>query len=448
MRKIDVFIFVLIALTINGCTSFEAQPLLGDTPTSTSIKDTLPHIASRTPTNTLTEPHPRPTSTTKPRPTIKSTPTYIPTLSRDDVPVCQGEGQPIQPSQTFGIDGVLIYQKEGTGLYSVGGHPLSWSQLPVDQSLRYSVFGFSPDGKWLAYSPLLYSDEGHFFDEFTVMLLSTTGGMVENTLDIQGFNNELPPGNRIEVLGPPLSYWIDNRLIYTPFGIKNPSPTVSGYVGQYPNVFDPFNGEWHLELTDSLPGRDHTESIGFSKDLKRALYVAGYNKLILWDLEQNASIWELQDFFVQHFALIEWSPDGNQVVASNGTTPPEYRQTLILSKDGAEIKIIGNSTYPYTNFWPYFIKWSPDSRYLAVIDFNNMLLLFDARENKYMFRCPLPGFEFIPNELVWSPDSRFVAFGAIDESLRIMNIDTGEVVELLQNAAPVGWSATFPVEWP
>jgi hypothetical protein len=50
--------------------------------------------------------------------------------------------------------------------------------------------------------------------------------------------------------------------------------------------------------------------------------------------------------------------------------------------------------------------------------------------------------------MIWSPDSRYLAFGKAGLGLRLLEVSTGEVIELLPDAIPVGWSATFPVEWP
>jgi WD40 repeat protein len=450
MKTFRIALDLVCCALLAGCSVSVTQLTVRASPSPIPTTPATLHVQpTPTPIEPPSKPAPSPTKRPTPSPRPRPSATPEPIVLTEEVPVCQGEGQPSQPARSFGIDGAIVYQKDRQGLYTIGGAPLTRSQLPVDQNREYAAFGFSPDGKWLAYSPVAYSPEaGYFFDTFTIDLLSNTGEQIEHLMDVRGFLDELPEGERFEILGTFLSYWIDDRLIYTHMYGTDPGSAVSGPPSSLPKVFDPFTGDWHLELTDDMPDRKVGEAIGFSPDLTRALYASNYRELILWDLERQAVIWEDWDFKIEWFATISWSPDGSMVAASNGPTNKENRRLLLVSDDGAKVRIIGGGDYPFFNFWPDRFTWSPNSQYLAVTDDVKQLYLYDTKTNHYLYRCPIPGSDFGPDELVWSPDSRFIAFGGRDMSLRVLEVKTGEVTTLLPDGIPVGWSATFPVQWP
>jgi hypothetical protein len=50
--------------------------------------------------------------------------------------------------------------------------------------------------------------------------------------------------------------------------------------------------------------------------------------------------------------------------------------------------------------------------------------------------------------LIWSPDSRYIAYTTPEFPLRVIDLHTGMVAQLVENAIAYGWSDMFPVEWP
>jgi len=96
-------------------------------------------------------------------------------------------------------------------------------------------------------------------------------------------------------------------------------------------------------------------------------------------------------------------------------------------------------------------SWSPDSRYLVFADevADGNLYLYDVQTRQYVYQCPLPGVSNGALEFVWSPDQQWIAYSDLpDGSLQLLNVQTGEVIRLLDGAYPVGWSEIFPVDWP
>src|SRR5690242_8062604 len=138
-------------------------------------------------TSTATE-NPISVSSSEKQPTVAAaTSTIVPTSTNSNapaaIPVCANSGTPIPLPANFGIPGTIVYQKDFHGLYTVGGNPLTFSKLPVDEEQKYSTFGFSPDGNWFAFSPIEYSSTNDIiFDGAKIVLFSANGERKETTL--------------------------------------------------------------------------------------------------------------------------------------------------------------------------------------------------------------------------------------------------------------------------
>ena len=149
------------------------------------------------------------------------TPKNTPTLTKTPVSVqldksitsCESDGIPIPKPDNFGFEGVIVYQAgDHSGMHSVGGEPLVYSNLPVSQTKEYSVMGFSLDGHWLAYSP----DRENFEDVFRnpkIILLGADGEIIEHNMDISTYIpyiQQLPEEARLIGWG---GSWINNELL-------------------------------------------------------------------------------------------------------------------------------------------------------------------------------------------------------------------------------------------
>lgn len=376
-----------------------------------------------------------------------TTPSSIPISSpvSETVPFCRGSAKPILATNKSGVSGTIIYQNDNsTGLYTLGGTPLSTSQLLSDETQKNLIFGFSPDGKWLAYSPFSESMDAEF-EQPSLILLSTVGEKVEHTLSTKDFDNELQVGHQFVGISG-LSHWINANLIYVSFYSQNPNPNASGYISDLPKVVNPFSGEWNHQLLD-LPERFSSTAVGISPDASRSLYFG--NGLSLWDYERKIQIWHDETQTTPSRALIFWSPDSSTVAYANLVDPTED-QLLLITREGKPGFIL-NRTFPVPGIKIRSISWSPDSHYLALagLDGDNLnILIYDVSLEKYISQCPVAIINDTWPSLIWSPESSHIAISQINSPIQILDVFSGDILELIQHGRVVGWSDKFPVVWP
>jgi WD40 repeat protein len=462
--KLKRLIYLSLILTLVGCTSI-------NNPTSTNTNaatNTVVIPATRTVTSTTifvtptSKPLIIPTqaliSTVKP----SVTPTPEPVIN--SIPTCTGKGQIISPLTDFGITGTIVYQIDNhKGLYTIGGAPLTQGKI-VDQQQDVNVYGFSPDGNWLAYAPYIDNptQEKIIFITPKILLLSAEGEQIEQMISIDGLDEELHNrcvGCQGYHFWGTLGEWINNDLIHLYLGASNNH----GPSAWMPKVFDPWSGNWQDQWYSDLPDlytitpiQGGFHSIQLSPDLSRTLYPDEHGGIILWGNTQGTEIWSDSQFENDYGEYIEWSPDSKMVAAVNDFYPEKHR-LLLITRDGEVTELVNAST-PQPEFYAGSLSWSPDSRYLVFTGrIGNLdqvgedyLYLYDTQTKSYVYRCPLPGInDFTHAGLVWSPDGQWIAYQEQpNNAMRLLNVQTGEIIEVLKNAQPVGWSDKFPVEWP
>jgi WD40 repeat protein len=454
MVKEYFFLFLMICLlSITGCQSInvDADVTRSSTQPLTPTENTFYLSPSDTPTDPSNE-----TLTVTVTPTVKPTNiTYLtvgPSKTTGSVPICQGNGKVLPKPDNFSIDGTIVYHTYDmfSGLYTYGGNPLHQSQLPVDQSNSYEVFGFSPDGKWLAYMPIppgafeqLWEREFKW-EYFDLFLLSDSREKIEHKMDFSKFNLNMPK-DEFSQQGPLGNVWINDHLIYTNLmSVTKEKSDITGFHSHYPAVFDPFSGTWYQELIAEFPD-EGISKIAFSSDLSRALYYKPPNRIVLWNLSGKEVIWENNDLISSVSSLeLKWSPDDSMAIIANRYKKiPGIFEFYLMTRNGEINRIIANSNYPTQDFYPIYIEWSPDSRLIAMSNFNEVYI-YDVGKDSYLFVCPFNS----PSNMIWSPNNRYLAMGEGFESLRILDIENGNVIELIPYGIPVGWSATFPTDWP
>jgi WD40 repeat protein len=352
------------------------------------------------------------------------------------------------------MPGTILYQN-GDGIFTMGGKPVHFGQLPVDQTEPYFVFGLSPDGKWLAYS----HDENNTPEDLDktpfVELLSATGERKKYPLDVSAFESQLVNGSRFA--GFSNSEWINNALIATTLVASQPRDTnLSIYINS-PKIFNAFSGEARDDFFD-LPNRqplisyNTTQNYGISPDENRVLYErAGGNRtdIALWDVKKRNILWS-SALTLGGFSQIRWTSDSRIVAYSNGMVDPADHKVFTLSSDGKENKLVFDITLGAVI---QDMIWSPDGRYLVMtgigISKKNSyeLFLYDRQEQRYRFRCMLFSAETEPlPDLVWSPESTFIAYTTQENVIQLFNIATGEIKNTEINGKVVGWSAQIPVK--
>lgn len=386
--------------------------------------------------------------------TVESIRTHTPTSTKSytlaDIPICPKSGMEVLPADNFGIPGTIVYQKDFQGLYTVGGTPLVYSQLPVDEEQEFIAFGFSPDGQWFAFSPLESSSNGDpVFESPEIVLLSAQGESIEHKLSVEGFGDELQVAHVLQGFSG-YSHWINNTTIYAALYSMNPDPNTTRYINDLYKVIDPFNGIWREDLLKGLPETSSSYAKGISPDLTRMLYVSG-DGLFLKDLEKGVDIWHDNNLFAWFGALMFWSPDSQTVAYANLFASPEERTVVLISRDGLAQPIMGN-TLPLSELLVDDLRWSPDGKYIALLVWEGetageSIIIYDFAAQKYLSRCPIPRSDDRTPNLIWSPDNRFLAYVGVDYPLIIMNVQSGELIQLVDKARAVGWSDKFPVKW-
>jgi WD40 repeat protein len=418
-------------------------------PYPTQPMEVTPFPPTWTPTVTLP-----PTQTKTPTTSIRTIPIT------NTIPTCPGNGILIQPPAGFGLPGTIIYQGEkvlhgdyiegtyitGAGLYSVGGSPLIYSKLPVDQTQKYDVFGVSPDGNWLAFSPVSYDSEGNvIYGDPKIGLLSASGEVIENTLASSGIYREIPEGFLQGGLG--FGDWINNDLLYGYYWFRvRPELTLSRYEGRS-SVIDPFKGVVISDLLTNLDNLDASQSMAFSPDMRRVLY-RSTDGLVLYNLVNSQAIWSEKVLIPQFGVRIDWSPDSLFVAYAVQGITQNNTSVSILTHDGRQETIILD---PSDGYQMWSMSWSPDSQNLAFAINNEAdelsVYIYNLQTSQYVYQCPIVGTDFI-GDLYWSPDTQYLAYGYFGTPIQVLNLHTGDIFELADIGVPVGWSDKFPTAWP
>lgn len=403
-----------------------------------------------------------PLPTFTPSPTFTTTPTPVPA---EPVPVCTGLGELKPTGDDFGLPGVILYQKRwADGMYTLGGNPLVESHLPGGDTGKFIVYGFSPDGEWLAYSPWQeYASPDYGFETPTINLLSRTGVLIETPIDVSLFDDTEGDNGYFRLLSSP-SYWLNDQLLFAHL-YSNPYPGGGSKSTSIPKIINPFTGEWGGEWFYSLPNRyqirasrSGSEDIAVSPDLTRVLYPSYQNRtnplgVVLYDLVNQKLIWQDTTFNHDFGSISQWSPDGSMVVIGNpGAGVESDRKVMLISSDGSSVTEIINSGFTINPYPIYDLAWSPDSRTISIAIYNTPnkeIYLYDVQQQKFLYRCPLTLPSYPVYDMIWSPDSQWIAINADESPFILMNVQTGDMNQLLDfHSSVVGWSDTFPVEWP
>ncbi len=442
---------IILALLLSACTLIspsETKPPISNIPSTSVPPQAFTVTPPPYPTRMVDISHLPPTQTKQPTTSVQTV------TNKGPIPVCSGRGIPKQPQVDFGLPGTIIYQGEeifhgmyvgGPGMKTVGGSPLTYSQLPVNQTQRYDVFGFSPNGNWLAFSPVSYDFEGNvIYGNPKIVLLSASGEKVENVLDTSSIQSTIPEGY---LLGDfDFGYWINNDLLYGYFNIRVwPEFLLSSYEGRS-SVIDTFSGVLIPDVITKLDNTNSNQSMGFSPDMSRVLYQSS-DGFTLFDLIYNHTIWSAK-VQIPYGVQIDWSPDSSYVAYAVLGDSINRGLVSILSREGEMETILSDS---FSGYQVGSIKWSPDSRNLALTlkseAGEQSAFIYNLQYSQNIYQCPILGENFI-GDVFWSPDAEYIAYGYFGKSMVVLNLQTGDVFELGKIGVPVGWSDKFPTVWP
>ena len=448
MKKI---LFTLILIFINGCSPLNAT----DNPAQPT-KYLVTRRSTISPATSVVN-HGQVTIT----PTVKvesvptSISTVIPTMPSSrvetgiDAPLCNLDSS----NQIIEIPGSIVYQKyEYQGLYLAGGNELVNLESLVPDGQSIFVFGFSPDGNSIAYSPIPDNKKSKFENvDPVIVVLGADGKRVEHTLDM-GWPKKVE-GDLYELETFASGNWINNHLIFAYINSKipddnPPAPQIGHFI---PIVFDPFTGSIETGLLDSLSSVKGLTRYGISPDIRH--YLSNSNGISLQEIMEQGSnrvLWKAQSGSFTAFDPINWSPSGEWVAFAmhvGELTEDNLPRTMLISKDGKMAKELEN---PAFRNWIKDFYWSPNSKYFAFIIPKNGVLsdlvVFDVKNEQLIFLCPFAQTVDHPiTDLIWSPDSVWIAVSTYEKPIQVVNILTGQSKELDLVGDVVGWSDKIAV---
>jgi Tol biopolymer transport system component len=158
--------------------------------------------------------------------------------------------------------------------------------------------------------------------------------------------------------------------------------------------------------------------------------------------------------------------DATSVIIFNGssfsTTPTGLRLTTgtvlfdnrvsLNSKASSDLASTNTSPVKYiggtgTGMWPVSVSWSPDGRFLAVVNWNSNSLQIFSFSGGYISATPVGSAStgLSPVLAVWSPDGRFIA--VVNETSSTLQLQIFSVTSGVPSSTPVGAvnTGTVPV---
>jgi Tol biopolymer transport system component len=187
--------------------------------------------------------------------------------------------------------------------------------------------------------------------------------------------------------------------------------------------------------------------------LTRLVYVRDYGRneeagLVLVNLENGQTLWELKRFSPGDRHIPIWSPDGSQVAVisddfqdAGGTRWELYT----VNRDGQATQWIDmkSKTVIHSSLWADGPEWSPNERYIAF--FSDSLYILDMVD-RWIFDLCIPMGEWsgaLQNAVIWSPDSKQILIQRDDVSTIIIDLESYRAAPLVDDLdiRPIGWLA-------
>lgn len=135
---------------------------------------------------------------------------------------------------------------------------------------------------------------------------------------------------------------------------------------------------------------------------------------------------------------VAWSPDNTTIAFSAWTE--DSLDIFFINPNGSNLQ---NMTAPAKNSGDktvfYDLAWSPDSKYLAIMTDNSIMLMSKDKSIKVLFNQE-KGFSPDQDRLSWSPDSSKIIFDDVYDIIRIISIADGAITTLPLNGTCPNWS--------
>ncbi|MEM7133727.1 MAG: tetratricopeptide repeat protein [Chloroflexota bacterium] len=160
----------------------------------------------------------------------------------------------------------------------------------------------------------------------------------------------------------------------------------------------------------------------------------------LWDAQTGEPLETLHDHG-DEVTVIAFSPDGKTMASGSADRTIQLWDT----QKWQVRQILRRHTHKVND-----VAFSPTSKdgwdILATAADDGLILLWDLHStNGGAVRHLLKGHTGWVNSVAFSPDGRLLASGSSDQTVRIWNVQTGHLLNILEHAAPV-WSAHFVID--
>jgi FOG: WD40 repeat len=197
--------------------------------------------------------------------------------------------------------------------------------------------------------------------------------------------------------------------------------------------------EWGLQahVTEKFEGKSLplATSVAWSPDGKR-LATSGVETIRLWDATTGREERVLGGDAGEPLAAtaVAWSPDGNYLASASSDGTVRVWNAI----NGEQVRVLRGHTAEVRS-----VSWSPDRSKLASCGVDKTVRLWNAVTGKE--EQVLRGHTSFVGSVAWSPDGKRVASGGNDDTVRLWNAMTGEEERTLQaNVSPGGPGSPFP----
>lgn len=131
---------------------------------------------------------------------------------------------------------------------------------------------------------------------------------------------------------------------------------------------------------------------------------------------------------------IDWSPDGNVLIAASA----DHLIRLWDTQSGKSLGALAGHTD-----WVSSVAWSPDGQVIGSGAFDRTVRLWDVASGEQI--RVLEGHRNDVSRVAWSPDSQILASGSRDQTIRLWNRATGDILRSFEgHRGPIYDLAWFP----
>ncbi len=289
--------------------------------------------------------------------------------------------------------------------------------------------GVSQNWAWMFYGNSVIASNGELV---TIPHRNNQWGMLQSWLDSE----------RIIFRGP--TFKSNVLYIYNPFTQQEQIFT--------PNVTDRYQYDkelsgwpvWKFVPDPTLTRMAYVRALGRAEKKYRP-------KLVLINLENGETLWELERFSPGERHMPVWSPDGSQlaVISDDYQSGSEINRWEIytVNRDGQSVQwldVSGKSGWLGDVTWGDQVEWSPDGRYIAF--YGESLYILDTVSRQAVDYCipytaQMGNFINVRKTIMWSPDSRQVIFQPSNYQAVVIDIEDNRAIQLVDDIAlgPLGW---------